>query len=81
MEEIIKNYVKEKEFKKLKEMLINMPIADIAENIKDLEIDEIAKIIRLLNKDIAADLFSELPLSIETKIISKPSKTNGFKQK
>ena len=52
-------------------MLSKEQVVDIAESIKDLEIDEIAKIIRLLNKDMAADLFAELPLSVETELLSK----------
>lgn len=71
MKEEIKKLVDAKKFRELKEYLYDMQVVDIADNIKDLEIDEIAKIIRLMNKDMAADLFSELPLSVETEVLSK----------
>jgi len=71
MKEEIKNLLDSKRFKEAKILLSDKQIVDIADNIKDFEIDEIIKIIRLLNKDMAADLFSELPLSVETEILSK----------
>lgn len=71
MKEKIKNLINEKKFRELKEYLLNMQVIDIADNIKDLDVDEIAKIIRIMNKDMAADLFSELPLSVETEVLSK----------
>lgn len=71
MEEKIKELIDSKKFRELKTLLSEEQVVDIAESIKDLEIDEIAKIIRLLNKDMAADLFAELPLSVETELLSK----------
>ena len=71
MKEKIKDLINEKKFRELKEYLLNMQVIDIADNIKDLDVDEIAKIIRIMNKDMAADLFSELPLSVETEVLSK----------
>ena len=71
MKEKIKELIEEKKYRELKEYLYNMQVIDIADNIKDLEIDDISKIIRLMNKDMAADLFSELPLSVETEVLSK----------
>lgn len=71
MKEKIKELIDTKNFRKLRETLEKMQVIDIAYDIKDLKIDEIAKIIRLMNKDMAADLFSELPLSIETELLSK----------
>ena len=71
MKDEIKELLLSKKFKEAKIFLSDKQIVDIADNIKDLEIDEIAQIIRLLNKDMAADLFSELPLSIETELLLK----------
>ena len=71
MKDEIKELLVSKKFKEAKVFLSDKQIVDIADNIKDLEIDEIAQIIRLMNKDMAADLFSELPLSVETELLSK----------
>lgn len=71
MRDEIKELLASKKFKEAKVLLSNRAIVDIADSIKDLEIDEIAKIIRLMNKDMAAELFSELPLSVETELLSK----------
>ena len=67
----IKELLVSKKFKEAKVFLSNKQIVDIADSIKDFEIDEIAQIIRLMNKDMASDLFSELPLSIETELLSR----------
>ncbi len=71
MKDEIRSLIESRKFKEAKIFLSDKQIVDIADNIKDLEIDEIAKIIRLMNKDMAADLFSELPLSVETELLSK----------
>jgi len=70
MEEI-KELLLSKKFKEAKQMLSEKQIVDIADTIKDFNVDEISQIIRLMNKDMAADLFSELPLSVETEVLSK----------
>lgn len=71
MKEEIKELLTSKKFKEAKVLLSDKQIVDIADSIKDLEVEEIAKVLRLMNKDMAADLFSELPLSIETEVLSR----------
>ena len=71
MKDEIKKLLISKKYKEAKVFLSDKQIVDIADNIKDLEINEIAQIIRLMNKDMAADLFSQLPLSVETELLSK----------
>lgn len=71
MQEEIKKLINSKKFKEAKILLSDKQIVDIADSIKDFDIDEIAALIRLMNKDMAADLFSELPLSVETELLSK----------
>jgi len=71
MKEEIKELLLSKKFKEAKTFLSDKQIVDIADTIKDFEVDEIAQIIRLMNKDMAADLFAELPLSVETEVLSK----------
>ena len=71
MRDEIKELLASKKFREAKVLLSDRAIVDIADSIKDFEIDEIAKIIRLMNKDMAADLFAELPLSVETELLSK----------
>ncbi|MBQ8891757.1 MAG: magnesium transporter [Bacilli bacterium] len=71
MEQEIRELLNSKKFREAKTLLSENQIVDIAYSIKDFDVDEITKIIRLMNKDMAADLFSELPLSVETEVLSK----------
>ena len=71
MEEQIRELLNSKKFREAKTLLSEKQIVDIAYAIKDFEAEEIIKIIRLMNKDMASDLFSELPLSVETEVLSK----------
>ena len=71
MKEEIKELLFSKKFKEAKILLSSKQIVDIADNIKDFDVNEIVKIIRLMDKDMAAELFSELPLSVETELLSK----------
>ena len=70
MSEEIKELLQSKKFKEAKMLLSDKQIVDIADSIKEFSVDEIAKVIRLMNKDMAADLFAELPLSVETELLS-----------
>ena len=71
MEQEIRELLNSKKFREAKTLLSENQIVDIAYSIKDFDVDEITKIIRLMNKDMAADLFSELPLSVDTEVLSK----------
>ena len=57
---LLKKLLKEKKINTLKEELNLMQIADIAEFIDELEGKDILLVFRLLNKEIAADVFSYL---------------------
>ena len=70
MSEEIKELLQSKKFKEAKMLLSDKQIVDIADSIKEFSVDEIATVIRLMNKDMAADLFAELPLSVETELLS-----------
>ena len=71
MKEEIKELLLSKKFKEAKILLSDKQIVDIADAVKDLDTEKIVWVIRLMNKDMAADLFSELPLSVETEVLSK----------
>ena len=55
-------------FRSLRALLIEMNEVDIAEFINDLPVKEAVIVFRLLNKAVAADVFSELDLEIQRQI-------------
>lgn len=69
----IENLIKNKEYFKIKKLLIEMNEFDIAEIIEEIPKNEIIKIFSLLPKDMAADVFSYLETDTETHIISSLS--------
>ncbi|MDD6272068.1 MAG: magnesium transporter [bacterium] len=69
----IEKLIEEKNYSKIKSLLINMNEFDIAEILEELPHNEMIKIFRLLPKDMAADVFSYLETDTETLVISSLS--------
>lgn len=76
-EEILRTVIKlteTKQYAKIKNMIVELNEADIAELIEDLQeeisTEELLKVFRLLPKDQAADVFAYLPVEIEQFIIT-----------
>ena len=70
MIEEIKKLVDAKQYHLVKEKLIELEEADIAEILEELDTQNLVKIFRLLPKDIAAEVFSYLPIENEQDIIT-----------
>ena len=64
MEEILK-LVEEKQYTRLRQILVDWNEADIAAFLEELPHEEQIKVFRILPKSIAADVFSFLPVEIE----------------
>jgi len=58
--ELLKQLVEEKEFRRLRELLIRMNEVDVAEFLEELEEDQQAVVFRLLPKEQAAEVFTYL---------------------
>lgn len=70
MIEEIKKLIDAKQYHLVKEKLIELEEADIAEILEELDTQNLVKIFRLLPKDIAAEVFSYLPIENEQDIIT-----------
>lgn len=71
--EILKEFLDQKQYVKLREWMTDQNEADIASMIEELEEDEKLKVFRILPKDMAADIFSYLPMEIQQEIITSLS--------
>ena len=75
--ELNKNHINElienKNWRQLKQLLINQYAADIADLLEKLEVEKQVIIIRLLPPELASDVFSELDPSIQEEIIKNLS--------
>ena len=69
IEELLK-LIDEKKYKEVNNKLKEINEADIAEILEDLEDQELIKIFKLIDKDKAADVFSNLPVEKETELIA-----------
>ena len=70
MTEEINNLIEEKDYKKLKELIVDMNEMDLAEILQDLsDENQIVKIFRLIPKDVAADVFANFDIDVQQKII------------
>lgn len=70
LEKQIKDLLNNKKYHQIRELLIDLNEADIAEIIETIEEkDDIVRIFRLLSKDIAAEVFSYIPVEYEQMII------------
>ena len=66
----IKELLDDKKYHQIRELLIDLNEADIAEIIETIEIKEdVVRVFRLLPKDSAADVFSYIPVEYEQMII------------
>ena len=73
MEEIY-DLIENKNYKELKKQIVELNEADIAEIIEDLEDEkEQLKVFRLLPKDMAADIFANISIDIQQKLITSLS--------
>jgi magnesium transporter len=70
----IKSLIQEKNYTVLKEVLQEWPPADIAELIVDLDEKERVLIFRLLNRELAADVFEYLDLDTQMEILKSMGK-------
>ena len=70
MTEEINNLIEEKDYKKLKEIIVDMNEMDLAEILQDVsDENQIVKIFRLIPKDVAADVFANFDIDVQQKII------------
>lgn len=69
MEEILK-LIENQRYLEIKTYLDDINVFDIAEMFEELPIVEVIKVFRIMKKDKAADIFTNLSTSIKTKIIS-----------
>ena len=71
--EILKDFLNQKQYVKLREWMKDLNEADIASMIEELEEEDKLKVFRILPKDMAADIFSYLPIEIQQEIITSLS--------
>lgn len=70
---ILKEYLDNKQYVKMREWMADLNVADIAAMIEELEEEQKLKVFRILPKDMAADIFSYLPIELEQYIITSLS--------
>ena len=61
-EVVLRQYLSEKKYKELRATLSEMNAADIAAIMDDMEDENSLRIFRILPKDMAADVFSDLEI-------------------
>lgn len=71
--EVLKDYLDQKQYVKLREWLRDLNVADIAAMMEELDEELQLKTFRILPKDMAADIFSYLPIEVEQQIITSIS--------
>lgn len=71
--EVLREYLDKKQYVKMREWMSELNVADIAVMIEELEEEEMLKVFRILPKDLAADIFSYLPIEAEQYIITSLS--------
>lgn len=71
--EVLREYLDKKQYVKMREWMSELNVADIAVMIEELEEEEMLKVFRILPKDMAADIFSYLPIEVEQYIITSLS--------
>ncbi len=77
--EVLKEYLDKKQYVKMREWMSELNDADIAIMIEKLEEEEMLKVFRILPKDMAADIFSYLPIEVEQYIITSLSEREAAK--
>lgn len=69
----LNDYLDQKQYVKLREWLRDLNVADIAAMMEELDEELQLKMFRILPKDMAADIFSYLPIEVEQQIITSIS--------
>ena len=69
----LNDYLNQKQYVKLREWLRDLNVADIAAMMEELDEELQLKTFRILPKDMAADIFSYLPIEVEQQIITSIS--------
>lgn len=77
--EVLKEYLDKKQYVKMREWMAELNDADLAIMIEELEEEEMLKVFRILPKDMAADIFSYLPIEAEQYIITSLSDREAAK--
>lgn len=77
--EVLKEYLDKKQYVKMREWMAELNDADLAIMIEELEEEEMLKVFRILPKDMAADIFSYLPIEVEQYIITSLSDREAAK--
>ncbi len=70
---IMTQFLDQKQYVKLREWLRDLNVADIAAMMEELDEEVQLKMFRILPKDMAADIFSYLPIEVEQQIITSIS--------
>ena len=69
----LKEFLDQKQYVKLREWIRNVNFSDIAAMMEELDEEIQLKMFRILPKDMAADIFSYLPIEVEQQIITSIS--------
>lgn len=69
----LKEFLDQKQYVKMREWIRNVNVADIAAMMEELDEEIQLKMFRILPKDMAADIFSYLPIEVEQQIITSIS--------
>ena len=77
MEEEIRELIDSKQYNELRKKLAGLNEADIASAMEELPKEELPRILRLLSKDMAADVFSFLPTDIQHELITMLTDTEA----
>ena len=77
MEEEIRELIDSKQYNELRKKLAGLNEADIASAMEELPKEELPRILRLLSKDMAADVFSFLPTDIQQELITMLTDTEA----
>lgn len=63
-------FVEDRKFRQLKELLVDMPQADIASFMEELDAEKMVVVFRMLPKEVATDVFAFLPVEKQQHIIN-----------
>ena len=77
MDEEIRELIDSKQYNELRKKLAGLNEADIASAMEELPKEELPRILRLLSKDMAADVFSFLPTDIQHELITMLTDTEA----
>ena len=69
--------IRQRDFTELREILCDFPAPDIAEIFVDLKPDDEAVLLRLLPRELAAEVFEYLPLDDQEKLLARARQRTG----